>query len=228
MKSGYIDSGTAKIYYEIYGEGRNIVFLHGNGEDMTYFKHQKDALKNNYRLIFIDSRGHGKSSFGDEKLSLDLMSNDIIHVLNELKIDKSDFLGFSDGGNLALMIAMKKSDILNSLTVVGANLKPEDLIISERIQIKKEIELEEDDNKKAILKLMINEPNIEDKDLNEISTKTLVVAGEKDLIEEDCTKRIASNIKDSSLKILKDADHFLIDTMPDKFNSIFEKFLNAI
>lgn len=226
MKNGYINSGTARIYYEIYGDGKPIVFLHGNGEDMTYFKYQKEALKDKYKLIFIDSRGHGKSSFGSEKLSLDLMSRDIINVLSELEIDKADFLGFSDGGNIALLIAMKKPEIFKSLTLVGANLKPEDLILSERIQIKKEIEMEENKNKKAILNLMVDEPNIEDEDLKKINIKTLVVAGENDLIKEECTKRIAANIKGSRLEIISKADHFLMDNMPNKFNTIFESFLN--
>lgn len=226
MESGYVTSGTASIYYEIYGHGRPILFIHGNGEDMTYFKYQKKEFIDKYKLVFIDSRGHGKSSFGDENLTLDLMSEDVLRVLNEIGIKKVDLLGFSDGGNIGIITALKKAEVLRTLTLVGANLKPDDLIYSERVQIKKEFMLEEDEKKKAVLNLMIDEPNINDEELRKIYIPTLVIAGENDLIEEDCTKRIAHNIRESRLEIIKNADHFLMEKMPEKFNHIFMNFIN--
>lgn len=226
MKKGYVKCGAAEIYYEIYGSGIPIVFLHGNGEDMTYFKYQKEALKDKYKLVFIDSRGHGKSTFGSEKLTLDLMSNDVIHVLEELNLDEVNLVGFSDGGNLGIIMALKKPSLFKRMILVGANLKPEDLILSERIQIDKEIKLEEDYRKKEILELMVNEPNIEDIELSKIDIPTLVMAGEDDLITKECTVRIAHNLRNSKLMIISGGDHFFIDKKPDIFNDALIEFIN--
>lgn len=225
MENGYVKSGTADIYYEIYGSGTPIVFLHGNGEDMTYFKHQKEALKDKYKLVFIDSRGHGKSTFGSEKLTLDLMSDDIMHVLEELGLVNVNLVGFSDGGNLGIIMTLKKSELFNKLILVGANLKPEDIILKERIIINKEIEIEKDEKKREILSLMTNEPNIEDEALKEIYIPTLIMAGDNDLIEEECTRRIAHNLKNSIIDIVKDADHFFIERKSEIFNEKLIEFI---
>jgi len=226
VQSGYVKCGTADIYYEVYGDGIPIVFLHGNGEEMSYFKYQKEALKGKYKLIFIDSRAHGKSTFGKEELTLDLMSDDILNVLKELNLSEVNLVGFSDGGNLSIIMALKKLELFKTLVLVGANLKPQDIIFDERINIYNEIEVEKDEKKKQILRLMTNEPNIEDSELCKIDIPVLVVAGENDVITEECTKRIKHNLKNARLKIIEGADHFLISKRPELFNNLLTNFIN--
>ncbi|MBE6050274.1 MAG: alpha/beta hydrolase [Clostridium sp.] len=225
MKNGYIKCNSANIYYEVYGTGETILFLHGNGEDLTYFKPQIDYFKDKYKLVLIDSRGHGKSSFGNEGLTLDLMCDDVFQVLDKLNLNNVNILGFSDGGNIALKMALKDQSKIKTLTLMGANLKPGDIVDEEQILIKYEYRIEKEEKNKKILELMINEPNIDYNDLEKIKVKTLVVAGEKDAIKEECTKRIANSIENSKLEILEGADHFLSSKMPEVFNNIYSKFL---
>lgn len=230
MKSGYIKCSSAKIYYEIHGEGEAIVFLHGNGEDSTYFKPQLERFSKEYKLIFIDSRGHGKSSFGTEKLSLNLMAKDVLKVLDALGLEKVSILGFSDGGNIALTLAISNPERIKSLIVMGANLKPHDMKFVERVPVNimyysyKILSMKQE--KMQVLGLMVNEPNIEVSDLKKIHMPTLVIAGEKDAIKEECTKLISKSIKNSELKIIKDGDHFLSSKMPKMFNNIFHDFIH--
>lgn len=225
MKKGYIECNSANIYYEIHGEGETILFLHGNGEDLTYFNPQIDCFKDKYKLVLIDSRGHGKSSFGNKGLNLDLMCDDVFQVLDKLNLDKVNILGFSDGGNIALKMALKDQRKIKTLTLVGANLKPEDIVDEEQILINNEYKDTKDYKTKKILELMINEPNIKTCDLDKIKVKTLVIAGENDAIKEECTRKIANSIKNSKLEIIKGADHFLSSNMPEVFNNIYLEFL---
>lgn len=225
MLNGYINCRDARLYYEIYGDGEPLVFLHGNGEEMSYFLPQVRFFSENYKVVLIDSRGHGKSSLGNEKISLELMSSDIIQVLNELNLDKINLVGFSDGGNIALKIALKKPEVLKTITLIGANLKPTDLIFKERLLVHLEYAFTFNKKKKDILKLMIYEPNFSEESLKGINMPTLVVAGESDAIKERCTKTISRLIENSRLEIIKDGDHFLSSNKPEVFNKILLEFL---
>jgi len=230
MKKGYIKCNSADIYYEIHGEGDPILCLHGNGEDSSYFNPQVKECSKNYKVILMDSRGHGKSSFGEEGLLLELIAKDVINVLKELNIDKVHLLGFSDGGNIALIIALKSPEMLKTLSLVGANLQPNDIKLFARIPIMigyGVYSLFSFNKKKEVMGLMIKEPYFKEEDLNTICIPTLVIAGEKDLIKESCTKLISKSIKDSKLQIIKGGDHFISNKKPDVFNKIFLDFISS-
>lgn len=229
MKNGYIRCSGADIYYEIHGEGDPILCLHGNGENSSYFKPQVEEFSKSYKVVLMDSRGHGKSSFGEAGLSLDLMAKDVLNVLKELNIDKVHLLGFSDGGNIALAIALKNPKCIKTLTLLGANLEPNDMKFLDRIPIKVEyyfyklLSIKKD--KKEILGLMVKEPKNEAKELNRINLPTLVIAGERDAIKESCTKLISKSIKNSKLEIIKGGDHFVSSKKSEVFNKIFLDFI---
>lgn len=229
MKNGYIKCNSANIYYELHGKGETILCLHGNGEDSSYFKPQIKEFSKNYKVILMDSRGHGKSSFGEEKLSLDLMAKDVLNVLKELNIDKVHLLGFSDGGNIALTIALKNPKIIKTLSLVGANLQPKDIKLFARIPIMIGYcmySLFSLNEKKAVMGLMVKEPCFKVEELNTINIPTLVIAGEGDLIKESCTELISKLIQNSKLEIIKGGDHFVSSKKPEVFNKIFLDFIS--
>ncbi|HEY5524943.1 MAG TPA: alpha/beta hydrolase [Clostridium sp.] len=228
MKNGYIRCSGADIYYEIQGEGESILCLHGNGEDSSYFKPQMKDFSKNYQVIVMDSRGHGKSSFGEEGLSLELMAKDVLNVLKELNIDKVHLLGFSDGGNIALTIALKNPKIIKTLSLVGTNLQPKDIKLFVRIPIiigYVMYSLFSFNKKKEVIGLMVKEPCFKVEELNTIYIPTLVIAGEKDVIKESCTKLISKLIKNSKLEIIKGGDHFVSRKKSEIFNNIFLDFI---
>lgn len=229
MKRGYIKCNSADIYYEIQGEGEPVLFLHGNGEDSSYFSPQVKVVLEKYQVILIDSRGHGKSSFGDEGISLDLMASDVQIILKELNIGKVHLLGFSDGGNIALTIALKNPNLIKTLSLVGANLQPKDIKLFARIPIMMGYgmyRLFSLDKKKEVIGLMVNEPYFKLEEINTIDIATLVIAGERDLIKESCTKLISKSIQNSQLEIIKGGDHFVSSKKPEVFNKIFLDFIS--
>ncbi|PRR83650.1 alpha/beta fold hydrolase [Clostridium vincentii] len=228
MENEYIRCNSANIYYEVHGEGEPILCLHGNGEDSSYFKPQIREFSKKYKVIVMDSRGHGKSSFGEEGLSLELMAKDVLKVIKELNIDKIHLLGFSDGGNVALKIAMKNPKKIKTLSLVGANLQPKDIKMFARIPIVIEYgiySLISFNKKKEIIGLMIKEPCFKEEELKTIFIPTLVIAGENDLIKESCTKLISKSINNSKLVIIKGGDHFVSSKKSGAFNKIFLDFI---
>ena len=232
---GYIQSGSAQIYNEVYGSGDEIlVLLHGNCENLKNFKHQVEYFKDKYTVLAIDSRGHGESTFGDGELSLNLMANDVINVIEDYGYKRVNILGFSDGANIAMIVAMRRPDLIDKLILAGGNLTPKGMKLGLRIQcgiayrlncwasrltpgISPEVEY---------LSLMVKEPNITKPELKLVKAKTLVVAGDKDMIKRSETRAIAEGIENSRLEIMK-GDHFIVYKKPDEFNKLVEEFLNA-
>ena len=106
------------------GEGFPLVLLHGNGEDHTYFKRQMEPFSQRYRVIALDTRGHGGSPRGSAPFTLDQFAGDLKEFLDRKGITRCHLLGFSDGGNIALLFALKYPQYVEKLVLNGANLRP--------------------------------------------------------------------------------------------------------
>lgn len=87
-REGFVHTNGAEIHFYTVGRGKPVVFLHGNGENYKVFRQQAVYFKHKYRLIFVDSRGHGQSSMGKEDLNFTRMAEDVICVLDKLNIKK--------------------------------------------------------------------------------------------------------------------------------------------
>lgn len=119
------DGMDVELFYEEKGQGLPFIFLHGNGEDGSYFKNQTEYFKNKYRTIAVDSRGHGKSPRGTAPLSIGQFSRDLYDFMNLLGIPSAIILGFSDGANVAMTFAMNHPKMVKALILNGGNLCPE-------------------------------------------------------------------------------------------------------
>ncbi len=124
-----------ELYYEEKGKGTPLVLLHGNGENHEYFRHQIDCFSEDFRVIAPDTRGHGLSPRGDGEFSIKRFSEDLLGFLDELRVEKANILGFSDGGNIALRFALDHPERVLKLVLNGANLFPEGVKRSTQIPI---------------------------------------------------------------------------------------------
>lgn len=215
-----IEVNDIDIYYEAYGEGKPIILLHGNSETHEIFDRLIERLKNNYKVYAIDSRCHGKSE-KTEEISYDLMAVDMIEFIKKLKIDKPIVYGFSDGGIIGLLVAIKQPKLLSKLIISGANLNPNGM--SKSMLIISKIGYFITRNK--LFKMMIKEPNISRKDLEKIEIPTYVLAGEKDVIMEEHTRLIAENIKNSKLEIIPKENHSSYVVHSEKIYDIIKKYI---
>lgn len=236
MEHGVIKSGSADIYYELHGDkGEYLVLLHGNGESMRRMQHQIDYFSKDYRVIAIDSRGHGESGFGQGSLNLSTMALDVENVLESLKIDKVNVLGFSDGANIAMLLAIKRPELVSKLILVGGNLKPGGMQLGTFLAVQAAYYLTmlagHFDSRLRIEHeyyfLMAKEPAITKDMLKRIRAKTLVIAGDKDMIRPGHTKLIADSIPDARLLMLE-GDHFIIYRTPQVINEKADEFLKGV
>ena len=211
------------INYEVCGQGSPIILLHGNQETHEIFDKLIEKMQVNYTVYDLDSRCHGKSDNPD-KISYNLMAGDTIAFIKKLKISKPILYGFSDGGIVGLLIAIKEPDILSNLIISGANITPDATTKLDTILTK----LFYFFTKNKLIKMMLDEPNIPLEDLQRITIPVHVLAGEKDVIRLNHTKLIADNIKNSTLEIVKGENHGSYIIHSDKIYGIIKKYLEKI
>ena len=214
------------------GQGEPLILLHGNGENCDYFAGQVDVFARSYHVYALDTRGHGKTPRGTAPFTIRQFADDLLSFMDAHGIGKAHVLGFSDGGNIAMVFAMKYPERVDRLILDGANLDAKG--VKRSVQIPIEIgyrfaKLFAGKSGEArlhaeMLGLMVNDPNVRPEDLSAIKAKTLVVAGTKDMIKEGHTRLIADSIPGSRLVFIE-GDHFIANKRPDEFNRAVLAFL---
>jgi pimeloyl-ACP methyl ester carboxylesterase len=222
IRLDYIEKGT----------GTPLILLHGNGESKEYFKHQINVFSKNYRVIAVDTRGHGKSPRGMAPFTLNQFAEDLKEFLDSLEINRAIILGFSDGANIALLFTLKYPDYTEKLILNGADLTPKGVRLKTQLPIclsygivslisvfdKKAI------SKKEMLGLMVTQPNINPTELNKIKVPALVIVGTDDMIKQSHSRLIAESIPKCKFSVIE-GDHFIAGKSYKKFNEEILKFL---
>ena len=108
------------INYELEGEGKTIVFVHGLSDSLAYWKVLSENLKNDYQTLIYDLRGHGESSDDDRNTTIDLYQEDLYQLLKSLNIENAVFVGLSLGGNVILNLAVNHPEMVNGLVVMSS------------------------------------------------------------------------------------------------------------
>ena len=221
-------------YFKEKGQGEPLILLHGNGENCDYFTGQVDAFARYWHVYALDTRGHGKTPRGTAPFTIRQFADDLLAFMDAQGIGKAHVLGFSDGGNIAMVFAMNYPERVDRLILDGANLDAKG--VKRSIQIPIEIgywfaklfagKSEEARLHAEMLGLMVNDPNVRPEELSTIKSKTLVIAGTKDMIKEGHTRLIASSIPDSRLVFIQ-GDHFIANKNPEAFNRAVVEFLQA-
>ena len=221
-------------FYIEKGQGEPLILLHGNGENCDYFVGQTDVFAHYYHVYALDTRGHGKTPRGEAPFTIRQFADDLLAFMDAHGIDKAHILGFSDGGNIAMIFAMKYPERVLRLILNGANLDAKGVKPSIQIPIEIGYRFAKMFAKKSaearlhaeMLGLMVNDPNVRPEELSAITAKTLVIAGTKDMIKESQTRLIASNIRDTQLVILE-GNHFIANKCPEAFNRAVLDFLRG-
>ena len=216
------------------GEGEPLLLLHGNGEDSSVFSAQMDYFSPKYRVMALDTRGHGKSPRGTAPFSIETFAEDLLDFLDQQGLEKVHLLGFSDGGNIALTFALRHQERLLSLILNGADLFPSGVKPSVQVPIvlgywaARAAALFSRDAvpKMELLRLMVKEPHIPPEALGAIRVPTLVIAGTDDMIKEEHTRLIHRQIPGSRLALIP-GDHFIAQKNPEPYNRAVEEFLES-
>ncbi|MGV0969310.1 MULTISPECIES: alpha/beta fold hydrolase [unclassified Empedobacter] len=226
-KSGkYIDLNNAKIYYEEYGQGEPLIFLHGNNGSIEDFYQQIPFFAKHYRVIVVDTRGQGRSTdLTNTPYTYEEFANDLFQVIQKLNLKKVNLVGWSDGGNTALIFNAQHPEFINKIVTIGAVLNPNGVSKELIENLKNLANNPSESTNLRLIELMLNEPNITKLELNKIQNPVLVIAGEKDEVKESHTKEIQQNISKAELLIIPNSTHYVPFEQPKVLNEAILKFL---
>lgn len=221
-----------KLNYVEKGEGKPLVLLHGNGGSLDCFKHQIEYFSRSYRVIAIDTRGHGKSPMGTKPFTIKQFAEDLKDFLDEHNLKNIYLLGYSDGGNIAITFALKYPEYIDKLILNGSNIFPSGLKSSCQIPIEINYRLtglfakksEKILKKHLLLGLMVNEPNIKFEELKTLKMPTLVLVGTADMIKHSHSVAIANALPNSKFVALA-GGHGIVHDTPKQYNKAVEQFL---
>ena len=221
FKNGYSEVNGLKMYYEIHGQGKPIVLIHGGGSTIqTNFEKIIPLLSKNRKVIAVELQAHGRTNDRNADLTFEQDADDIATLVKNLNIDKADFLGFSNGGTTALQIAIRHPEIVDKMILCSALAKRNgvpDWFWGFMSQTKLEnmpAQLKEGYKKVATdtnglqvmhdrdAKRMVNFKDIPDEQIKSIKAPTLIIIADKDVITPEHAIELHRQIANSELAII--------------------------
>jgi len=240
--SGIAPVNGVRLWYAEFGKGEPVILVHGGLANSEYWGLQVAVLAAHYRVIVLDSRGHGRSTRADAPIGYDLMSSDVLALMDYLDIRKAALIGWSDGAIIGLDIAIHHPDRLTRLFAFAANSDPSGVkdvsqspVFNSYIQraAKEYTRLSPTPTRfKAFLAdvehMWAAEPYFTDDQLRSIKVPTWIVDGDHDeAIKRENTDRMAALIPGSGELILPGVSHFAFLQDPVMFNESLLHFLSA-
>ena len=224
-ESGLAPVNGINMYYAVFnkGAGDPVILLHGGFGNSDCWGFEVPLLSKAHRVIIADSRGHGRSSMPDQPLSYDLMAADVIRLMDYLKIDKASIVGWSDGGIIGIILAIRHPERVNKLFTYGANFnrsgymeEPPDSAMSARYMAQSEAAYRRlsptpdgfGKLKKALRELYSMEPDLKPADIRTIQAPTVIACGEHEqFIKRGHSEELARLIPGAGLVVLPNVSH---------------------
>ncbi|HRG33337.1 MAG: alpha/beta hydrolase [Saprospiraceae bacterium] len=221
LKKAYSEVNGLSMYYEIYGQGKPIVLIHGGGSTIqTSFEKIIPLLAQKRMVIAMELQAHGRTNDRNADLTFEQDADDVAALLKNLNIDQSDFLGFSNGGTTAMQIAIRHPSLVDKLILASALAKrngvPEwfwDFMSQAKLenmpeQLKESYKkVAKDPNGLKVMhdrdaKRMVNFKNIPDEQIKSIQASTLIIIADKDIITPEHAIELHRQIANSELAII--------------------------
>jgi pimeloyl-ACP methyl ester carboxylesterase len=228
----YLPVRNGTLYYERYGQGPPLLLLlHGNGQSIADFQLQIPELARHFTVIALDTRAQGRSQDATtQDFSYELFADDVRQLLDTLHLRRVHILGWSDGGNTALSLALHHPEYVGRLAIMGANLFPTPEAIEPAVLARFQQQLRQAQARSStsvetrLLRLLVQEPHFTLPQISTIQKPVLVMAGEYDVIRTAHTQAIARALPHGRLRLLAGATHYAPQEVPDVFNREILRF----
>jgi pimeloyl-ACP methyl ester carboxylesterase len=243
--SDYAPVNGLEMYYEIHGTGRPLVLLHGGPTTIdTSFGQVLPSLAKTRRVIAVEQQGHGHTADIDRPLSFEQMADDTAALLRQLGIEQADLFGYSDGGNVALGLAIRHPELVRKLAIAGTNyhndrLYPEFLASFAQATPDDLGELREAYIRVAsrpkdwpTLVAKVQRLGAEFKGwppeaMRSIEAPTLVMIGDADIVRPEHAVELFRLLPHAQLAVLPGTDHIALVERADWLLSMLSAFLDA-
>jgi pimeloyl-ACP methyl ester carboxylesterase len=220
-QNGYSEVNGIKMYYEIYGEGKPLVLIHGGGSTIqSNFGQVIQLFAKNRKVIAVELQAHGRTSDRGKDSSFEQDADDVAALLKNLNIDKADFFGFSNGGTTTIQIALRHPELVDKI-VLGSTLCKRNGVPAPFFDFMKQASIanmpqELKDAYMAVTpnadglqimhdrdaKRMVNFKDIPDAQIKSIKAQTLIIIADKDVITPEHAIEMHRQIAGSELAIV--------------------------
>jgi len=244
--SGYAPVNGLKLYYEVRGAGPPLMLLHGGGSTIgTSFGNVLDSFAKTRRVIAFEQQGHGRTADVDRPYSFEQSADDAAALLGHLKIERADFYGYSNGGSIALQIAIRHRKLVRKLIVASVMYK-RDGFDAEFWEMMKQGTPENmpAELREAYLKVAPHPGHLQSlhdkcarrmlefedwlpETIQSIDAPTLVLNGDSDVVRPEHAVEIFRLLPHAQLAILPGTDHMTIVNRADWLVSMIEAFLDT-
>jgi pimeloyl-ACP methyl ester carboxylesterase len=230
-----------QMYYEIHGDGEPLILLHGGFSHIGVWVNQIPIFAEKHKVIAVESRGHGRSTYSEQPIAYSLMASDVMALMDYLGIEKADIVGWSDGAIIGLDLAINHPERLHRLVAYGANYNPSGLrtddAASEFLDASLAWASEEyqklspdpsrwDAFLEDYTEMLASQPNYTPEQLGSITVPVLVLDGESDeIIYTEHTEEMAGLIPTAQLILISGTGHLAPFEKPAVFNQVVLDFL---
>lgn len=243
----YLLANGVHTYYEVQGQGPPVLLLHGGLDTIEPFrKSLLPALARAHRVVLPERRGHGRTGDLPGPITYDLMTADTIAFIEALPLEQCHIVGWSDGAIIAMLIAIRRPELVDRLVLISANYEPEGLRPELRTAIggwtadtfshrmaaaycrlspdgPEHLPIVVDKMKR----LFLDEPRLSPADLGRIAVPTLVLAGDDDVVEPEHTLRLFRALPQARLAIVPGGSHELPLDQPEAVTALILDFLDG-
>ncbi len=222
----YLDAGGVHTYYEVEGEGEPVVMLHGGFATIETWGAQTQALADRYRVYLPERRGHGRTPDVAGPTGYEIMARDTIAFMDALGIRSAHLVGWSDGANVGLEVALLRPDLVRKLVFMSAVANIDGFTEAMRAQtatlapdslppmLRDAYDALSPDGPEhfavvfdKLAAVWTSEPRHELGDLARISAQTLVILGDDDVVDIAHAAAVARAIPDAQLAVVPGTDH---------------------
>jgi pimeloyl-ACP methyl ester carboxylesterase len=237
----YVMAGGVDTWFDTMGVGEPLLLLHGALSDASSFAATKPALVPHFQVFTPERRGHGHTADVEGPITYDLMADDTVAFIETAVRGPAHLVGHSDGANVALLVALSRPDLVAKLVLISGNFHHDGLpaetlaVVDDLATMSLMVDIYgavSPDGREhfpvvveKITRMIAEEPKLTTKDLHRVAARTLVMAGDDDVITPAHTQALYESIPNAELAVVPGTSHTLILDKPDLCNRIITDFL---